>query len=376
MTYFIDNKSEKAEIPTGGTFSPSGFVSPWSAAVLYKFWSEIELDNELLDPALGAGSKRQTTNGFQYYFVDRELADTASKEVTEYGAQSVWHYETASQDVMNFASEDAREKFGASIGYDLRIATLGSKKYRHELHMLALPAAVNAMAKLLGYADGEDYPGFDLSELTDQNTVFSDEFQFKMIGNPDASAGDEDFYTESVLWQRRAKLWAYLGEDNPKAYRSEGSQSKFDTTSDKLSACLQVLEYSWAKPAYARVVPVQDPRYDAVGNNENRLSIPVIWEIFPDKASADEAAKVDVERMSGGDSDGGKKEVATPGGTPGGNPSIPTSWVEMDLTAEDWLKALGEVKAENPKLNRPKAAKIAKDLDATADDVEAWWDRV
>jgi len=368
MTNFLD-KSKQVVIPTGGDFTPSGLIGPWQAGVVYKVMTKEDM------PAnLKPDSVREKSGGWKdYYYFDYEKAADALEEIgSQYNPQGVWHFEVETINVMNFSNEDIREKFGASIGFDVAVTTLRSAKYRHEFHMIALPMAVVAMANLLGY----DNPGFDISELWSQDTVFNDATQALLVGHP----GEEDEnsnvvveavpYTESVLWERRAELWEALGEPNPQNYQLMDAD-KLATVSKKLSECLEIVHYPWSSPAFVRLVSVNDPRVDATYGENKRLNIPAIFEIFPDEATARTAADVDIARFadttsSGGDSKTSSADVA---------PTLPASWASAGMSVTDWKNNLRDAKGDK-KLTPITVKQVAETVDATPDDVRAWWEYV
>lgn len=352
------NEDKKVIIPTGGDFIPSGLIGEWKAAVLYKFWSDTEVSEDFL----GEIKPRISGSGHQYYFLDYEKAGEAANDVGAYNPQTVWHFEALTDSIKNFSNEEVKSNFGKTISYDLRIVTLRSKKYRHELHMLALPSAVNAMARLYGYIKEDDR--YDLSELISRDTIYNDELQSNLVGHPDASEDDDDYYEKSLLWKRRMSLWKKLGEENASVYQLKDSGKKFSTEAEKLSKCLEILHLTWDKPAFLRLVAVSDPRADAV-YNDRQLQVPTITDIFPDEKTADKVARKEVAAMQDGQSDSGS-------GT-----SLPASWAEMDMSEDDWINSLKQAKEDvGDNLTPIKAKKIADDLDATVDDVQGWWKRV
>jgi len=361
MTYFL-NKEEQAVLPSGGDFVPSGLVGPWLAKVVYKIATQEDIPDDLAPDAV-----RTKSSGWKdCYYNEYEQAKSALEAInSDFNPSTVWHFEIETASVMNFSNEEVREKFGATIGYDITVATLRSKKYRHEFHMIALPAAVAAYADSLGYEN----PGFDLSELTSQDTVFNDTTQYRLVGNGEAKAGDDDHYTNSILWDQRAKLWEALGEDDPRNYQLLTSDKKFATTSQKLSDCLGIVHFAWGQPAYVRLVSVSDPRAGA-DYNDKQLQLPTITDIFENKEEASKVVAEELERMaetSGGSSSGSASA-----------PRLPVSWAEAEMTVQDWKGSLGAEKASlgDKPLTALVAKKVAEAVDATPADVEAWWDYV
>jgi len=356
------NKEQEVNIPVGGTFNPNGIVSLWQAAMLYMFSTQSPLDESVS----GKPGVFSTQRGAYYwhYFIDPEQAETVRTEMgVEYPPSLTWHFETKRDDVLNFSPE-ATEKFGEYISYDVKVRSLMSNKYRHEYHLIALPAAVNAMAIQLGY----ETSGFDLNELVDQNTLYNQDFEFSMIGSADAKDGEENHFTNSELWQRRVALWQSLGEDDPRAVRLINSDAKFATTSEKLSNALGIANYTWTKPIYAKVVTVNDPREEGVTSEGKRLSIPAIYELFENK----EAAMASVAQAETATSAPVASTVTA------STPPIPAGWVS---NAGDWPQYLRDFKAENPSLLPPPVGKqvvalAESTLGVTEAELRAWWDQV
>jgi len=362
---FLDRK-QKVVIPVGGDFVPTGFIAQWQAAVMTSFMTEVNLKDEGI--AFSAARQVGQSGYTRYYWHDYQAAVEAAESVgQQYKPQTLWVFEAQTDSVLNFVDESTKDKFGPQITYDgCRIVTLRSKKYRHELHLIALPAAVQAYAKMQGWA----VPELDFSELTSQDTAFTDDFQAEMIGHP-----DQDDWESSVLGQYRAKLWKALGEDNATAYKLAGSGTKFDATEgSKLDEALGILHYSWTQPIWARLIPVPDPRVDAVytsGDDQvKRLSIPALMDIFASKEAAQAAAEADKV----GDSSSSATTAATEG------PAVPSDWADFP---DDWKSIVKEEKAKGPKpkvmrdLKAEEAAGTLHDrILASASDVEAWWDLV
>jgi len=378
---FKFNKNKPVVIPVGGDFPPSGFIGAWTAAVMTTFMTEVDLKEEMgittFDAmrALGASGYRR------YYWHDHDAAKEAGAALKqEYGPGSVWVFECSTDTVLNFAKAETSQSFGSQITYDgCRIATLRSRKYRHELHMIALPAAVQAYARMMGW----DIPEFNaIKELTSQDTVFTDAFQTRMIGDPD----NPDEYEKSELWQYRQALWAALGEENPQAYQmikeEHRRKTKYDTTSEQLNEALGVLHFSWDDPVYLRLVPVPDPRVDAVYNKDDetkRLSIPCVADIFKSKEQAETAAKADRDRMSGG---GGETTTTTSSSTDANHPPYPETWGFSDEYKKEWRMIVERLKKEGlrpmviGRLKNLSENDLQNEIAATVSDVEAWWDRV
>lgn len=352
---------ETVKLPVGGDFVPTGFVAPWTAAVMSSFLTEVGLKEKGI--AFDAVRQVGTGGWMRYYFHEYDAAVEAGEEAgQQYGPRSLWVFECETAKVVNFATEEARQAFGTRITYDgCRVVTLRSKKYRHEFHMVALPAAVAAYATALGY----DNPGFDLSALTSRDTAFTDELYAKLCGDPDTND-----YESGMLWREgRVNLWAALGEPNAKVYNPIGTGTKFDTESEKLSKCLRIAAVKWTQPVWARVIPVFNPKpdetYEAADGTVKRLTIPTLAEMFADKATA--RAAVEAEQV----------EAGTPAG--GSALTVPTAWAG---SGEHWKSAVRGLKGQGPKpvvLNRLCALsdkELYDEVAATVAEVEAWWDEV
>lgn len=278
---------EQVRIPVGGVMTPD-LIGYWSGGIAYSVLAELDksvIESEGVTPSLVTGSGPW----YRYFFKTFDECQAAIEALNIEGFRGglrrpdqEWRFESPADKLLNMSRDD--NPFGDPAAFSVRLSTLRSKKYRHELHFISLPAAVAAAATRLGYAN----PGFPMNELLDQDTIFTDEFQAQMIGDPDT--GD---YSESVLWQRRATLWSALGESDPKKYQPTGTGTRFDTESEKLSLCLQILAIKWAKPVWGRLMLVPDPRVDALTKEGRRLNVPALVEIFPNETAARTAAQAE-----------------------------------------------------------------------------------
>lgn len=277
------NPDEKVKLPVGGDFVSGSIIGGWYAVVTTAFMSETDLGTIEEAPKPDYVFKRG--NYLRYHYKSYEQGKKASDICgQQYPPKQTWLFLCERAKVLSMTEEDVA-KWSDPISMEVEISTLKSKKRRHELHMISLPAAVVAYANAAGFEN----PGFDLSELTSKDTVFNDEFQFKMIGT-------EDKYTDAVLWQRRAALWQALGENDPSKYNPKGTGTKYDTESDKLSACLGILARTWKTGIWARLVQVNSPVVDAVfGDESKRLTIPALTEIYENKAVAQKVATEELE---------------------------------------------------------------------------------
>jgi hypothetical protein len=284
----------------------SGFIAPWKASVLYTLGNE--QDYEVAE--LGYEFKRKAGSwGWFYYFGKHEVA-IAAKEVmgNEFPPNAEWCFRCVTADVLNFASDETRAKFGDDLFYSGRAIGIGSRKYGPELHQVMLPAAVATIAT----ASGIENPGFDLSLLHDLNGDSSEDECQRLVGGGDVKLDADDPEERPILWQQRVELWAALGEPNPKKSQMIGG-GKLATESETLSRCLGIFYHSWKSSPWARVVPVPNPRYDAVSGTGNRLSLPALVDLYPSQDAAQEAAGTA----------GGTSPTAT------GEPVIPDMWKEL-----------------------------------------------
>lgn len=361
--------TEQVQLPVGIT---AGFTALWNAAVRWKFMTEDD-PREFPDDIPAPDSFRALGSWFHCYYKNSAPALKASQALNQQFAPSQFWYFEAPLDTVMLPEEVLANFQGPSLSMECQVKTLRSGKYRHEFHLIALPAAVAAYAEMSGYIDYE----FDISELTDRELVVSDEFAAKMIGGEYPLGEDEKQpdgiileagtlvtipYTESILWERRTRLWADLGESDPRVYNQIGS-ARFATTSTQLSECLGIASVNWTNPVWARVAMVQDPRVDAVSGGGNRLTRPALLHIYEDEAEAREDA-------------GRTEETVTVTSSADLRPPLPEQWHGME---DDWVAALQEFKAKIGPIPLPVARARLPQMDvegviaATADEALAWW---
>lgn len=395
-------------LPEGsGVFANSGFIGALTAARLFKFWSSEDL--ELYDDKLKSGvdyHRRGNAGSWWYYFHNQEQAKTAADLLKAFSPNQVWRFEMPTASVLNFQSEKALEAWGEVVSGDARVATFGSK-YRHEYQLLALPAMVDSLARRAGFIKE---PIFHVTELISgmADEEFTDAFQWKIIGHPDATMRDaelldnylkENFsaadaimesviagaltlegrkillhYTHSELWKRRARLWEALGEPNANVYLPIGvavtiDGKKFETTSKNLSLCLGASNRQWVTPVWARLYLVPDPAVGATYKSKTtgatrRNTLPVVGELFADEAAARAAVGDEATATS-----------ATSSAVASNIPPVPEAWKEA---AGYWRD---ELKARKAALNgvlpiMPKLLEMSKQLVATPEEIRAWWELV
>lgn len=382
MANFLDeflNYEAAVKIPTGGTFVNSGLIAPWRGAPIFSF---VAPDGDAADAAFAEEGlkpirKRQQTNGMRYFFLDYAQAKQA-KELAlpdeKYGPEQAWHFDCEVDSVLNMSAE-GKDKFKASpngggINYDVRVMSFGRfSKSWHDFHLILQPSAVAAVARVLGYTTS----GYALDELLSDETIFDDDFRERIIGKPEANG-----WRESILGKRRAELWEALGEKRVECFnpipRTGEEETKFDTTSAKLSSCLQLLKYAWSKPVWARMQGVNDPRVDSVYNG-NRMKVQAITEIFKNEAEAKKVAAAEMEaREAAKGGDGDKAATASANG----KPPIPSDWAGPGMEGE-WEKAVRELKSNYTGKPKPvvlKALKADPTYAAYAEDAVKWFDYV
>lgn len=347
---FLKMGEKPVTLPSSDGFSAAGFIGPVTAAVRWMFWSEVDLSRE---DNVGAYTRRGKEGSWFYYFSDPKAAAAAARVAgKEYGANQVWRFEMPTSDVLNmFSTTSGENPWGSAVGGDVRITTLRSDRYRHEFHMLALPAFVQALAHRSGILEDRL---FHLDELLVPDLVVDDDFQKAMVGR-------EREYADSLLWQRRAALWKALGEGNPAAYNPIGSGTKYDTTSEKLSRCLQGVVVPWKSPLWGRLFLVPDPRVDAVyGTEGKRLSVPCLLEIYKDEGAARSIAE------KGREADSNAQNAST-------EPALPEQWKGY---RGSWIVELRKrQRAVDGKLpSLPGLAVMASELSCEPEDIRAWWD--
>jgi len=430
----ILDREKEAKIPVGGVFEPTGFIGAWQAAVYNSVWTEADLPKE----DYPWDDRRPMGRGYRYYFFDYGVATQAAEDS---GAmvkrpQGVWQFKAARGSILNFVDEEAAKRFSDPMRFEVNVSTLGAWKHRHELHFIALPALVSAIAKALGY----EVPGFELGELLNPQNIFTDVLQYRMIGHPDAGAQESYQFSQLVQWvgkeesleqheaaalareyliaseegadspvpaeylvplrgmkipweysilgQRRAMLWEARGESNFRAYTLKGTGTTFDTKSEKLSKCLSYLAYPWRQPLLARLQTVADPRVDATFTGSDgqvkRLTIPAIVEFFVSEEAAWAAAEKElaarkaatgVEAEAAGPTKAAEEPVPT-------GLTLPPKWAERELSVDDWKATVAGMKEEFGKKPPAVLKKLIQgrldevDYEATVDDFLAWWAEV
>ena len=339
------------QLPTG-EFQGGGFVGPLMSAHLYR----VNIEGEEQPIAGVVSTESMGTWGFAYYFDNRDIANAAAKERGLYNASAVHRIEMVTRNMI--CTEEMRAKllgqgesrgFGEVISGEVQVRTVTSKKYRHEWQLIGFPSLVSAVARVLDY----DVEPFDVSELRNQDTVYTDELFAKLFGSPDAKKGDEDYYTESTYWKQRAALWASLGESNAMVCHTKAMGTKYSTESELLDACFTAALSSFSEPIYGRFRLVADPRVDAVFGDENkRNSLGIITDLYGSEAQAREAANVE-----------GTEVTSTTQAQAG--PAVPQDYVDAGFDASMF--------ADEVKRTSGKAVPLAaKELAVDASVVSEW----
>lgn len=407
---FLGEESEIKLPEGGGSFANTGFIGPLMAKKLFKVWSREDIADYTDDLPYKEDvdyTVRGKEGSHWYYFVNEDAAKATAKVLEAYAPNLTWRFEMPTSGILNFQSADAADKFGQAISADVRIVGLGSK-YRHEYHLLSLPSLVDAAARAMGKIKTPIWHCAELLEVNDSD--FTDQFQWRLIGHPDAKKADVENFAKlleatggnleqaqaialgeadiagelaelkgnvripwqySLLWQRRVALWKALGEDNPEVYLPKGD-SKLATTSDNLSYLLSVATKEWRGPMWCRMHSVPDPSMSNVytssttGNTRHGL-LPVIGEMYANEAVA--RAAIEAE--------GGMPAVAPAAAADTKYPPMPKVWEGVPV--DQWIEVLRDKKQEvNGKLPATPPARIAlaKALECEVDDLIAWWDLV
>ncbi len=352
---------EQIEAPIGVGFGPMSLIARWLGNVYFSIYTGIEFPQEEYDWK----EIRETKAGmFWYYFESKAKAKIAYDETgDDKGPSTTWMWQAKADSVLNWRGDRSIEEVFNSPTVWREAAFRGlskaAHKSRHELHMISLPAAVAAMADAWGY----DNPGFSLSELmrAEDEILWTDSFQLDMIGNKDIG------FADSILWKRRKELWSALGETDASKWQPIGSgvaNGKYDTTSEKLHKCLQILHSPWKAPIWSRVTFVWDPRRDALMGSGQRLTRPVLEKIFSSRAEAQAAASEEIGT-----------EGETPSTAPSGEPTLPSGYGEFH---DAWVEEVQKLKEKHDG-KMPPPPRLAEDLKFLAvgyDDVKAWWDKV
>jgi hypothetical protein len=356
---------EPIKLPESGGIQ--GFAGQWSCSVTFRFWHDQPIVKEDLDQANGAylGNKSFPTGAF-YYFKNYDAANKIGKLVgRQFGPNTVWRWEIPTSNILNI-DDEMRSRFGDLMTYEVNVASLMAKKNRHELHMITLPSAVQAMAMLAGYIKT---PIFDYESLRiDPKTVDYD-YQMETVGN-------DAIYEDTVLWRARKDLWAVLGETDPKKY-TVAQGGKFDTLSTVLASCLNIIY----RPTniYARLINVPDPRADATSNNtddegnKKHLTLPVVAQVWRDRTSC--MSDLDIIEKATASNPNGHTNGKSTGLT------IPAMWADYPGDWKNTVKEILNAYSGKPKPVIQKALEgrqeeLLTNYGASAADFLAWADHI
>ena len=354
-------------LPVGGDFVSTGLIGLWQAGFWYEFGAQA--DSASVVEALGSADIPVAKPGQPgALYIVRESSgwvwlrasdyDKAGKaiEVLDIRNQrgdlqrpaQIWHLEASLASIL--IPDKNKANFNNPVSYDIRVMSLRSDKHRHELHLLALPSAVAAYAKARGWLT----PGFDTSELLNRDRIFDDEFQASMIGGE--FAGNKVAYSKSILWQRRAAVWAALGESEADKFNPIGTGSKADTTSERLSEALSVLAKTWPGPTWCRVIAVPNPKVDEVYTDQagesKRRGVACITEFFADEAEARKAAEAERGQTSETES----APVSTTAASAAAGLKVPAVYAAYPQL---WNDAIASLRAKTGTLSGPPAIRLA-----------------
>lgn len=313
---------EPIKLPESGGIQ--GMAGLWSCSVIYRIWHDQTIVKEDLETANGAylGNKSFPTGAF-YYFKTYDAGNAIAKLVgKQFGPNTVWRWEIPTANIVNI-DDEMRAKFGEVLTYEVNVTSLLSKKNRHELHMVTLPSAIQAVALLGGFIKQII---FDYETLRIDPKSIDYNFQMDTIGN-------DAIYEDTVLWRARKDIWAALGENDPKKY-TVAQGGKFDTLSATLGRCLNIVYRPTT--VWARIVNVPDPRMEATSNNtddegnKKHLSLPVIAQMWKDKAAC--LADLDITPKA-------TATASTANGQTNGL-TIPSMWADYPT---DWKTTVREI---------------------------------
>ncbi len=369
--YFGGKEKEEVQIPTGGEgFPRMGFIGPVDIVTAYRLWTRADVTSEEFKQSIPQPDfRRETSTGsFFNYYGDSDVAKVAAKElVCEIGPQLFWFFKVPTAEILNTANrERLLEGFGASVTCETRIMTYRSKTYRHEFHLITMPALVAAVAK----AEGYDTPGFPIDELIVNDVIVNDAFQETMIG--DTSGMN---WTDSVLGRRRVELWKALGEDDPAKYTirpDDRGKVKFVTEAPKLLNCLQLVHNKLPEPLWGRFILATDPSVDAGFEKKDGEwtpgNLPALTEVFKGKEKAIEAAQEDLKKLE----EAGVSVNDPAVQTNAGEPALPERWEGMRDTFVEMLilPLLGKDDEEVEKIVKTESQKYTCEADVAI----AWRD--
>lgn len=318
----ILGKNKVAAPPSeGGSFQPTGFVGPVQLSIVRRvsvpdtFVQTLDTQRQA-DPfpvsEYGWVASQKRGANTNYYFPDENpaLAEKLARLVQPDKKGGAWREILVSMlrdAILNWSSPEASKNWSPiilmAVSYDGWASTARDKAM---LHLLFMPALVHAAALLSGYLAE---PIWSATEVFGSELRMTKEDRTRLFGF--------DKIQESELFQRRARLWAALGEDNPVLHTPIGSGTKYDVTSEKLSQMLQLVYTNWMAPLYTRTALGWNPNpLAAYGDSDPETGekgvkvvdgeikhtqhpqIPIILEFYADEAAAQKAADADKARFA------------------------------------------------------------------------------
>ncbi len=355
--------SEEVKLPESGGIQ--GFAGEWNCQIVYRFWHDMDIVDSDMETAGVNGAyigKNSFTSGAFYYFKTYDSANALGKLLNkQYGPNTIWRWEIPTTGIINI-DDEMRAKFNETMSYEVSVSSLMSKKNRHELHMIALPSAIQSLALMAGMMKD---PVFDYETLRVDQEIMDEAYQEETIGGAT--------YEHAKLWEARTAIWAALGESDPKKY-TVAQGGKFDTLSTTLAQCLNII-YRPTK-IWARLTNVPDPRIDALSNKEDdhgnrkRLTIPVVAQMW--RSKEDCLADLDIAPSHG-------TNATTSNGTSG--PKIPAMWADFPNDWKDNVREIMNAYTGKPKVVIQKALEgrseeLSTNYGATPEDYLAWADLV
>lgn len=392
---------DEHQVNLGASFGPSRWIGPLSAGIFYTVFTSVDVLQLLRDHQVNLPTSLDKQDEGQLPFSETMVSPLLSSRK---GESDWWvHYykayddalplcrfsdltkptyskdgnlirkkpvqvhrvETTVQDAVSLTDE-AKAKFDRdSEVWEVEIkAPQKNSPNWFAWHGLALPALVAAYAQVQGW----QVDPFDISELTrpQDDVIVTDKFQDEMIGNTDKG------YKESKLWKRRARLWAQLGEDNPKVSNS------VNTESEQLGQALRVAMSDWLQPVYGKVLQLPSPRqrdtFEWRGRRLRNL-IPVITDLYPSREAALAAYQAEQSSDDVSDINVTTTPVAV---TDSEKPEVPEVWREIP---DEWYKVVSlykqEIGVRPPALVKQalkaKAEELERDYATTPEEVFAFW---
>lgn len=336
---------DRAIMPSGGeAFGAGSFIGPWQWRICHWFLAPQDKDYVTFNDGLSAEDQiakpvyRIERGGYYSYYYPHDqytqALDACEKFELTIGdtdqaakPTEVLQFFIPADKILSSRVKEIKEAFGEFVSFDVRMLALRrgsdgfSAKNRHAWNFIVLPSMVASAADVLGYKTG----GYDLSELLEPGFSPDDEFFTKFCGD---LHGD---YVDSELYQRRAKLWAELGEEDPRksamtgGVTASGKPNKMSTDAAKLSSCLSFIEGKRNKAVWARVTLVPDPNPEQRSKDSGRqYTIAAVTEIFFGEEHARTVAAMEDEDL----------------GKVSGQPPLPENWAKTPASV--WIDFLKE----------------------------------